>query len=262
MFAGDHNMKKIGEKILNDQGLVSFWDFQETTGRDRIDSTKNGYILKEMAGPIQRAEDGVFGPYSANMEEGKWFSCPRKECPELNIHGKDAKITVIAWVKRVQKSNNHCEAVAGMWNEEECSRQYCLFLNLTIHNSFQSVCGHISSVGGSTPGQKWCMDASIGSTPVPLGEWQCIAFTYDGTYAKSYLNGKLDAREVFNPYFYDEGIRDGGENGSDFTVGAVYRLGEMGNWYVGLLGGLAVYNRVLDENEMAEIGWKFWKDRA
>jgi len=188
------------------------------------------------------------------MEEGKYFRIPREQCPELNIYGKDAKLTVMAWVKRDRKLGDQCESVAGMWNEENRKRQYCLFLNLKIHNSEQQVCGHVSSVGGPTPGQRWCMDACIGATPVPFDQWQCIAFTYDGQYACSYLNGKLDSREVFNPYFYDEGICDGGECGSDFTVGAVYRLGEMGNWYVGLLGGVAVFDRVLTEEEMNVVG--------
>ena len=56
-----------------------------------------------------------------------------------------------------------------------------------------------------------------------------------------------------NPYEYPGGLLDGGENGSDFTVGAVHRSGEMGNWYVGLIGGLAVFNRALSDEEMAYL---------
>jgi hypothetical protein len=39
--------------------------------------------------------------------------------------------------------------------------------------------------------------------------------------------------------------------GADFTAGAVHRAGEVGNWFVGWLGGLAVYRRALAVNELA-----------
>src|SRR5690606_35704886 len=87
----------------------------------------------------------------------------------------------------------------------------------------------------------------FGGTPVSYDEWTFAAMTYDGGWIKSYLDGKLDNRPGLNPYAYPEGIFDGGENGSDFTVGAVHRSGEMGNFFVGQLGGLAVFNRTLSE---------------
>ena len=153
---------------------------------------------------------------------------------------------------------NNCEAIAGIWNEYQ-KRQYCLFINLAIHQSSQQVCGHISGTGGATPGHRYCMDAAIGNTPISLNQWQCIAMTYDGEYIKSYLNGKLDVRENLNPYHYPLGIFDGGNDGGSFTVGAVARplnvqkenkeSPDVGNLFHGLLGGLAVFNRTLLEAE-------------
>jgi hypothetical protein len=140
--------------------------------------------------------------------------------------------------------------VAGIWNETAKKRQYCLFLNLRIWNSAEQVCGHVSAIGGPTPGYRYCMTASIGGTPVSKGEWHTAAFTYDGHHARSYLDGRLDVRDGFNPYEYPDGLFDGGEDGADFTVGAVDRSGEMGNFYNGLLGGLAVFNRALSEEEL------------
>ncbi|MDD4922707.1 MAG: LamG domain-containing protein, partial [Bacteroidales bacterium] len=178
------------------------------------------------------------------------FYISRAKCPVLNIHGKEAQVTVAAWVKRKKKNFNQCEAVAGIWNETSRRRQYCLFLNLGIWNSGQQVGGHISGVGGPTTGYKYCMDAAIGQTIVPYGEWQFIALTYDGKQICAYLNGVLDSREKLNPYSYDLGIYDSGENGADFTVGAVDRSGEMGNFFVGRIGGLAIYNRALNVDEI------------
>jgi hypothetical protein len=211
------------------------------------------YRLEERNGPIERADEGVFGPHAANVRFGQWFRIPRARCPALDVHGPKAQVTVAAWVKREAADYDGCEAIAGFWDETRRKRQYCLFLNLKIWKGSQQVCGHVSSVGGPTPGYLYCMDASIGGTPVPFGEWRFVAFSYDGETAKSYLDGRLDARAGFNPYAYSEGIFDGGEDGADFTVGAVDRSGEPGNFYTGLLGGLAVFDRALSEREILRM---------
>jgi hypothetical protein len=44
-----------------------------------------------------------------------------------------------------------------------------------------------------------------------------------------------------------------GNNGSDFTVGAVVLSRGMGNFFNGLIGGLAVFDRVLESSEISEI---------
>jgi hypothetical protein len=174
----------------------------------------------------------------------------------LNIHGELAEVTVAAWVKRQVTATSHCEFIAGIWNETNEKRQYGLFLNLAIWDSAEQVCGHVSSIGGPTPGYEYCMDASIGRSRVPLDRWQFVAFTYDGQHARSYLNGKLDAREGFNPYPYKGGLHDGGEDGADFTVGAVDRSGEIGNYYAGRIGGLAVFRQALTEQEIAKLAYE------
>jgi hypothetical protein len=235
---------------LSIQNLVAFWDFQEASGQKRQSKGPNAYALQEMNGPVETIPEGVFGRNAAFLKTGQWFNLPRKQCPALNIHGKNAQVTVVAWVKRAQKDHIQCEAIAGMWNETDKQRQYCLFLNLRIWDSADQVCGHVSGMGGPTAGYKYCMDASIGATPVKYGVWECVAFSYDGKQVKSYLNGKLDLRPERNPYPYEEGLFDGGEAGADFTVGAVFRSGEMGNWFTGAIGGLAVYNRALTDKEL------------
>ncbi len=170
---------------------------------------------------------------------------------------------MVAWIKRGRSPGGGCEAVAGMWNEHG-QRQYGLFLNLLIHDSAQQVGAHVSSVGGPTPSHLYCMDAAIGATPVPFDEWQCIAMTYGGGEARSYLNGILDERPGRNPYPYEGGIFDGGAEGANFTVGAVARpqyvdmrdgrpveVGHVqANLFHGLMGGLAVYDRALEPHEV------------
>ncbi|TBL74688.1 LamG domain-containing protein [Paenibacillus thalictri] len=241
-------------RIVEHPDLVSFWDFQEEAGEPRIAKGPFRYALTEMNGPIARIEAGVCGPYAASIEFGQWLNLPRRDCPALDFHGPDAQLTIIAWLKRADMVNRGCQAVAGMWNESEKKRQYCLFMDLRIWESGDQLGGHVSSVGGPTPGHPWCMTTAIGATPVSKAEWHAAAFTYDGLEARVYLDGVLDRRDVYNPYAYPEGLFDGGPEGADFTVAAVHRSGEMGNFYAGLIGGLAVFKKALNEEEIARLG--------
>ncbi|WP_218919487.1 SMP-30/gluconolactonase/LRE family protein [Spirosoma aerolatum] len=239
--------------LLAIPNLLCLWDF---AGKQPLRSKgKYPYLLQEPTGPISMLNEGVLSDRSLDIREHEYLTIPRADCPGLNIRGKQAQVTVLAWVKRQVKSrdNAECEAIAGMWNETQKKRQYCLFLNIRLHDSKSQVCGHISGVGGPTPGEKWCVDVSIGQTPVRYDEWTFVAMTYDGHFIKSYRNGQFDARTDRNPYPYDEGIFDGGEDGADFTVGAVHRLGAIGNDFVGQLGGLAVFDRALSADEIAGI---------
>ncbi|MEF3302709.1 LamG domain-containing protein [Paenibacillus sp. GYB003] len=246
-------MSMAQAEVLATGGLIGFWSFGEPAGEERTSAGPHAYRLREMNGPIARADEGVFGPHAARLEFGQWFRIPRAECPALDVHGAEGRVTVAAWLKWGRSDYNGCEAVAGMWDESRLKRQYCLFLNLRIWDSAEQVCGHVSSIGGPTPGYRYCMDSAIGRTPVTRDEWHFVAFTYDGVYAKAYLDGRLDERERFNPYRYEGGLYDGGPDGADFTVGAVSRSGEPGNFFTGLLGGLAVFDRALGADEIERL---------
>jgi len=132
------------------------------------------------------------------------------------------------------------------------------------------VCGHISKTGKPTSPFPFSIDYSASKQCVPKNKWCCVAFTYDGNYIKSYLNGIFAFREPElinntkgfpgfpdglvtskNPYYFPYGI---GDNGSDFTVGAVMLKNGMGNFFKGLIGGIAIYNRALTDDELLKIG--------
>ena len=240
--------------VVDTPNLVSFWDFQEPAGQPRVSRGPCPYALKEMAGPVARVADGIFGPYAAFLDYRQWMSIARADCPALNINGPDAQVTVLAWIRRHRKPEIECEFVAGIWNETNSKRQYGLFLDLRIHQGADQVGGHVSSLGGPTPGHKYCMDAAIGGARVSyFGDWKCVGFTYDGESARAYLNGTAHPRDTFNPYHYPGGLYDGGPNGANFTVGAVDRGGSIGNWFTGHLGGLAIFDRALSADEMVKL---------
>jgi hypothetical protein len=90
--------------------------------------------------------------------------------------------------------------------------------------------------------------ADLGSAPNPpyieAGDSLTMVLNAAG------LVGEEDAYKQ-NPYYFPYGM---GNNGSDFTVGAVLLKRGMGNFFKGQIGGLAVYNRALTDAEMKGIG--------
>ena len=138
-------------------------------------------------------------------------------------------------------------------------RQYCLFLNaprgtrvdeMKRYPLSNRIHGHVSAVGGPTPGNDYCITYSSGATAIPLQEWHCLAMTYDGCASRVYVDGKLDALEHYNPFPYPGGLFSGGIEGADFTVGAVHRGGSWGNFFGGQIGGLAIFRRALRAEEL------------
>lgn len=243
------------DAVLRLPGLCSLWTFQEETGALRRAIGRYDYTLRDGGDAVKRVKvtGAPFGTYAAELTHGNWLQIPRQECPGLNLCGPAAQVSVVAWIQRFRKPEVQCEFIAGMWNETQKKRQYGLFLDLRIHQAGDNVCGHVSSSGGPTPGYPWCMDAAIGAGYIGYFDWHCVAFTYNGAMVSAWLDGRLESRVGFNPFAYPHGIYDGGEQGADFTVGAVHRGGEMGNWFVGRIGGLAVFSRALEASELQTL---------
>lgn len=249
--------------VLAVEGLVSFWDFQQATGEPRTARGRHAGALVDGDddSPVTRAEGGLFGPWSAHFEQGQWLRLPREELGPLNIHGEDAEVTVVSWLRR--QAPSHWQAIAGVWDETHRKRQYMLFLNAHSRTDLNTderepcrdlVHGHISAVGGPTPGHQFCITYASGDTAIGFEDWHMLALTYDGRMIRVYLDGKLDAHERFNPFPYDEGIFDGGDDGAGFTVGANHVAGtENNNRFGGWIAGVAVWDRCLTDDEIAAL---------
>lgn len=254
-------------KLKNTGGLVAFWDFKDKEGHARKAWGMGKFKLEEMNGTLPRISEGPLSGYSAQFGNKAYLCLPNSQTGKLNIFGKDQGVTIIAWVKWTGEQTGF---IGGMWNEYQDGgkRQYGLFVSLPHYNGKNQVCGHISKTGKPTPPFPYSTDYSASKQEVPANQWVCIAFTYDGNKIKSYLNGRFEAREPElinntigfdgypngltqskNPYYFPDGI---GNNGSDFTVGAVLLKAGMGNFFKGQIGGLAVFNRALTEEELVQ----------
>ena len=259
--------RSLTNKIRQTNGLVALWDFKEKEGQARKAYGKRKFLLKEHNGTVPRANEGPLSGYSALFGNKAFLSLSNGKTAELNIYGKGQGVTVMAWVK--WKGNTGF--VGGMWNEYQHGgkRQYGLFVSLPYYNGANQVCGHISLTGKPTPPFPYSIDYSASPQLVKIDEWQFIAMTYDGEWIKSYVNGEFELRDTElidhtkgfegfpeglkkskNPYYFPDGM---GNNGSDFTVGAVLLKSGMGNFFVGLIGGLAIFNRALNSSEIKDF---------
>ena len=258
------------DKLKANKNLVAFWDFKEPEGQARKAIGQGEFVLVEQNGTVPRISEGPLSGYSAQFSDKTFLSLSHSETGKLNIYGKNQGITVIAWIKWTGKQTGF---VAGMWNEfqDGGKRQYGLFLSLPHYNGKNQVCGHISHTGKPTLPFPFSIDYSASKQEVEANKWVCAAFTYDGKVIKSFLNGVFEKREpelinntkgfegypngliqTKNPYYFPDGM---GNNGSDFTVGAVLLKSGMGNLFKGQIGGLAVFDRALIDNELYQISF-------
>lgn len=282
--------------ILGTPGLVAFWDFAEEAGEPRLSAGgKAVHALTEVGDPIRRACGGPYSGFSADLNGTQYFRIPYAETGELNICGPEAQVSLFAVVRIIDL--NKSRSIGGMWAEgkgrddDSGSRQYGLLMHMPTYGGGFKLTPHISSEGGVTvraDGSKlpWNGDYAVTRSNVPEEEWCTLAFTYDGTYIRAYINGVFEERQLDpvndrrdDPYFTKEGPdgKDRGMNpyyhgrgifcydpekhaaskpagGSDFTVGAREAVGSMlKEATIGRFGGLAVFNRALSDEELARL---------
>ena len=269
LVVGCDNRTEIGKRLESVPTLIAYWDFA-----DKEYLTSKGFsatLRGEGESMPTLVEQGPLSGRSLHFDGNDYLYIPYDETGSLNV--KSGEVTVIAWLRWTAEQIGF---VGGMWNEYEDGgkRQYGLFVSLPHYNGRNQVCGHISRTGKPTPPFPYSIDYSASRQIVPEGEWCAVAFTYDGEYIRSYFNGEFEAREeelidhtigfegypeglrqVKNPYYFPDGI---GDNGSDFTVGAVFVNKRIGNFFKGEIGGLAVYDRALTAEEVKMASW--WKN--
>ena len=266
VVAGCDNRTDVARRLESVPNLVGYWDF---SGREYLSATGVDATLQGVEGSMPTlVNEGPLSGQALHFDGDDYLYIPYDKTAELNV--QSGEVTVVAWVKWTAEQIGF---VAGMWNEYEDGgkRQYGLFVSLPHYNGRNQVCGHISRTGKPTPPFPYSIDYSASKQQVPEGEWCAVAFTYDGEYIRSYFNGKFEAREeelidhttgfegypeglrqVKNPYYFPDGI---GDNGSDFTVGAVFVNKRIGNFFKGDIGGIAIYDRALSAEEVEYVSW-------
>lgn len=253
---------------LSISGLIAFWDFQTEAGDRHAALGSFPAVLREMRGPIARADEGIFGPRSLSIAWGQWLRISRADVGPLNLTGFQP-LTMAAWIK--PDSERLWQFIAGVWNEHDHLRQYALFYNgarqahapaMTRTECRRRVHGYLSREGGHTPGHPACFSYATGATECAPGRWHFVAYTWDLRHIRVFVDGRLDENADANPFPFEGPIFDGGSRGADFTVAQRamaawhdYPDGPMpvDEGFSGLLAGLAVWGRALAPEELAAL---------
>ena len=296
------------------EGLVSFWDFQEREGPFIAKLGAGRYALQEAQwdATTKKWSDGTgiervkeappgqpFGPLSASIGEGQLLEVPRTAelAPLLNIHGDDATLTMVAWMKADNRYDNcsggttpppkRCGSpgsanfghLAGIWAEPITVRTYVMFARAPrgkdIPGNHLDV--EVSRTGATMqPACRWSISYALGSASLDSDVWQMVAMTFDGKAIRSFVNGSLDYRPPHRLHPVGDPCNEtwqnpapvstwsdrtswgpGGDpaapqNHTTFAVGGQRgaEAAGLGHPWDGLLGGLAVYDRALEAEEL------------
>jgi len=200
--------------------LVGHWRFDEGSGTIAYDSSGNGND-----GTLEVNPQWVAGKIAGALQfDGTDDYVEVPDSPSLDI--TDA-ITIAAWVFREVDSGNWERIVA-----KSDSTLYDYWLQITTGDS---IGGGFLDIGGTAQN---ILDLTTG-TSIPLNQWIHLAFVYDGTYAKGYVNGQLDKSEDIGSFKIRTSTRP-------LYVG---RLQTSYN-FDGLIDDARVYNRALTQEEI------------
>ena len=212
------------------RGLVSFWDFQERSGPFVAKLGRGRYALEEKSynpstrvwssnNKVQRVQDAPparpFGEMSASIGVSQMLHVPDtyETAPLLNIHGDDATLTVVAWVKPSPALDNasHYDFghLVGIWAEPISVRTYVMFVPASSRGRVQGqpegqvpyLDAEISRTGATMqPLCRWSISYALGASPINHSSWHMLAMTFDGNAIRALVNGSLDVRPPDRPH--------------------------------------------------------------
>ena len=210
-----------------DETLVLYLTFNEGEGEEAKDLSQYGNH-GELIGDVDWVE-GKFGKAIEVLGNGE-NAVVVPHTDSLVIEGE---ITMMAWLNPTGLHIEH-----NQWLDKAChnggeNNGYAMWINQD---------GSIGGRVGSDQGRQTFMAAE---KPVELGEWQHVAFTYDGNAWAIYLNSELVKKE-------DKGFKLEGTNEFDISIGCPQQQETARSLYYfnGAIDEVAVFNRALDEAEI------------
>jgi hypothetical protein len=268
LISGRFEVQSQGLKFkhISNKNLIAFWDFDEPVNGGWNSVNSKSYFLAFGEAKVGQVFDHDLDRNVADFQDGQWLSIPRAQLADLDISGKNAALTVIALVKK--ESEKNWQAIAGVWDESRSKRQYYMFLNASSkthqedmkrYPSQGRLHGHISALGGKTPGQVAWISYASSKEPVLGHTWVWIAMTYNGKEIKVFVDGELQKDPQMNPFNYPEGIYDGELDGADFTVGANSVANRITNQFIGRMAFLGVFKKALTTDELQKLQSQLYK---
>ena len=250
-----------GEPVSTPATPLARWTFTEPTGP--YYTTDGDLPLLDTNTAQPSTTETTAGSRAVNLPLGQSLYIPAADVGRLNIGGRRINtVTVASWVNTTRTYDQFF--VAGIWQEDgnNPARQYGVFGSLPGLGLRARSCLHVSRFGGASPGWDYSYDASGNPTPAAVtNTWQFYVGTYDGTHARSYMNGVFtEDTSVFsyatsqrNPYHYPDGLN---KNPGHFTVGAISGpdpVTSARSFLRGRVADLRVWDIKLDGQQIADL---------
>ena len=200
--------------------LQAWWKFDEGTGSTATDSSPNHFDAT-LVGATWSADR------PANFPTGNSLHFAGNNNYALLPNADLNRFTVTAWVKRDTVNSAPDAAILlsvnnGGWGIG--------FKGNANHDSIfltQTGVGHVDSVG----------------TITDTANWHQVAVSYDGTYARFYIDGHLDSTVYYGVHF--------SSNNGNYAIGDRGPLG--GAAFHGNLDDMRLFNTVLTDGQIASI---------
>lgn len=217
----------------NDPNLEGLWLFEETGGT-RYDDTDNSNDLADN-NTVGYSSDSKEGDNSADFEAGnsEYLSIADVAQAGLDITGD---ISICAWVKAESVTGYHF--IAGKWNDGS-NESYSVYRSSTS----SCIVFDLSNDGSSETVAKAAVDLSVGT-------WMHVAYVYNGTDMRIYIDGALSSNGADNPKTYSGGIYN---STAPFCIGAGLNGGSPSFYFDGLIDEVAVFSRALSADEVEDI---------
>ncbi len=200
-------------------GLVAYWSFDEGEGDIAFDQSGN-------------CNDGII--HGAAWVRGKLGNAlsfdgvaDHVEVPHTQALNLKEAFSVCAWVFI---RNYHPSPRAG---------DTILFKGVRVLLFVVRKGNHVLQLMATAGGQLF---SSYGRTPLQTGQWYHVAFTYDGSQIRVYVNGEPDREPVPR-------VGELETNDLPLLIGAA----SYGDGLDGILDEVRIYNRALDEDEVRAL---------
>lgn len=203
-----------------DTSLVGLWRFNDEAGTTAVDSSGNGNN-----GTLEGDPQWVAGKIEGALEfdgVGDYVNCGDNEV--LDIQNQ---ITLACWFKVDTFGRNWATLIAKGDSSYRLSRGES---NYSIHFGFQ---GAVSSPYSWFDGRKRVND----------NQWHHAAGVYDGTEARIYIDGELDASQPGS----------GPMNVSGYPLYIGENAQAFGRYWNGFIDDVRIYNRALSQEELLVV---------